>query len=382
MHKYGYKTTVLTVHEDYYFENLHPDLIKTVDHQVEVEKVKAWPKHKRVFVSDLTLRAFSNLVKKASDIIESKNIDFIWIPIPSYYAAILGRKLFDKHQIKYGVDYIDPWSNGIPGQERIFSKPWIANSLAKLLEPYALKKASLISAVADHYADFAKKLTYKKRPYFVNFPYGFDSIDYKVEVELTDVPLIETKKNIIYAGAFLPKSHFFLQSLLKLIKELNLRDTHHFHFIGTGQYQEKSISEYAVEYDITDCITESRDRLSYLQIISLLKKADGILVLGSTEAHYTASKVFQSLLSERPILSILHKESTALQILQECNADVYSVSYSPQNNKGELLEDIRKKLKSFSLVSDWKINKSPLEKYNASANARILAEAIDKVLDE
>ena len=40
------------------------------------------------------------------------------------------------------------------------------------------------------------------------------------------------------------------------------------------------------------------------------------MVIGSPEPHYSASKVFQSILSGRPILSLLHKDSEALEILE------------------------------------------------------------------
>ena len=44
-----------------------------------------------------------------------------------------------------------------------------------------------------------------------------------------------------------------------------------------------------------------------LDVLTHLDAASGILVLGSTEPHYRPSKVFQSLMSRRPVLALLHE---------------------------------------------------------------------------
>jgi hypothetical protein len=53
-----------------------------------------------------------------------------------------------------------------------------------------------------------------------------------------------------------------------------------------------------------------------------LKQADGVFILGSTESHYTPSKAYQGVLSGKPILAVLHKESTALEVLLQSNAGI------------------------------------------------------------
>ncbi len=45
--------------------------------------------------------------------------------------------------------------------------------------------------------------------------------------------------------------------------------------------------------------------------------ADGVFILGSTEPHYTPSKPYQGVLSGKPILAVLHKESTAVNVIKE-----------------------------------------------------------------
>ena len=51
-----------------------------------------------------------------------------------------------------------------------------------------------------------------------------------------------------------------------------------------------------------------------------LENANGVFILGSIEPHYTPSKVYQSVLSGKPIFTILHSASTAVQVLRKSKA--------------------------------------------------------------
>jgi hypothetical protein len=98
-----------------------------------------------------------------------------------------------------------------------------------------------------------------------------------------------------------------------------------FHFIGTGSsandpesYRIKPVAE---EFGIWDTIIkEYPARIPYLDVLVHLDAADGVFILGSTEAHYTPSKVYQAVLSSKPVLAVLHHQSSAAEILERTNA--------------------------------------------------------------
>ena len=52
-------------------------------------------------------------------------------------------------------------------------------------------------------------------------------------------------------------------------------------------------------------------RLDYLDALSVLTHASGILLLGSSERHYTASKLYPALLARRPLLALFHEARAA-----------------------------------------------------------------------
>lgn len=71
----------------------------------------------------------------------------------------------------------------------------------------------------------------------------------------------------------------------------------------------------AIEAGVADCVTESPGRLDYLDALSVLVQADGIVLLGSSETHYTASKLGPALLARRPILAVYNESSSVVSML-------------------------------------------------------------------
>lgn len=386
---------MLTVDEKYYEEKPDPDFVRTFSNDFQVVRVKAFPVTKPRVIGDIGLRAFFQLYKEALGIIKSRCIDFIWIPIPSFYTALLGRLLHGKTKIPYGIDYIDPWVRDISNREDWRHR--LSNLLARILEPIAVKKASLITGVSYEYYKPVLERNFSKRSKLkgqslkeslinVAFPYGFDPNDHQIKLEDIRYPWSkeENVKTWIYAGAFLPNSRVFVQLFFEIIAEMRRSEMWDegigLYFIGTGAYPGKTISEYAEEKGIVDIVSEDRSRYPYLHILNYLSAADTVMVIGSTEKHYTASKVYQALLSERPVWAIFHQESSAVKVMEECQAGQYLARYK----EGMTDDDIRTAIKEVLLArlkdGKWAPDLKALDKYSAKESSRKLVEGMEAVL--
>jgi hypothetical protein len=243
--EFAWKPIVLTVDQKYYEEKPDPDFEQTFSQDVKVQRVGAFPITRPRIIGDIGLRAFFQLYKGALKIIQSKHIDFIWIPIPSFYTALLGRLIYRKTKVPYGIDYIDPWVRDIS-----LRKDWrhrMSNLLAKLLEPIAVKKASLITGVSYEYykpvlernfwrTDKQLNDSITQRPnnsttsqlndsttpqiniIYKSFPYGFDPKDHHIKLKNMQYPWSKENKvkPWIYAGAFCRIHVFSLRHYLNL----------------------------------------------------------------------------------------------------------------------------------------------------------------------
>ncbi len=384
--EFGWHPIILTVKPEYYEEPHDWDMIKTVAPTTEVIHVDAKPVRKPRVIGDIGLRAFKFLKKEALKIISERKIDFVWIPIPSFYVAVLGRILHEKTGIPYGIDYIDPWVMDISKTRNM--RAILSNMLAHILEPYAVKKASLISGVAyEYYRPMIERNFKNQLPLTVAMPYGFNPKDHEIIIDDLELPWsnIPNCTPLVYAGAFLPNAAYFTQKLFSFIRKMIDagewdKNTHLF-FLGTGYYPYKSITEYAADEGISEYIHEIRERFPFLHILNFLSKAYGVLVIGSTEQHYTASKIFQSLLSKRPVFSVFHHKSTVCDILADAKADTYLVKYFPDGDEKEFDKEYIYVLKDFVKQNKlWQPDLSALDKYSAKESARILVEGIEKAI--
>lgn len=330
---FGWNPIILTVDEKYYEEELDWNLYQMLPPNQQITKVGAYPVTKPRLIGDIGLRAFYQLRKKALEIVKAQKIDFVYIPIPSFYTALIGPYLHQRTGVKFGIDYIDPWVHRFPGSERIFSRHWWSTQFAKFLEPKALKGVSLITGVAEgYYTGVLKRNSYlSKTCLFGAMPYGGEQKDHTglQNLEINSYLFKKNKKlQFVYAGAMLPKAYQPLEELFKAIStKAELFKNVEFHFIGTGSLsnddQSYTIRPLAIKYNIWESIVfEYPKRIPYLDVLIHLNDADAVFILGSTEPHYTPSKTYQAVLSQKPIWAILHEKSSASKILTTTKAGV------------------------------------------------------------
>ncbi|MBB1284684.1 hypothetical protein HRH25_09900 [Flavisolibacter sp. BT320] len=329
---FGWEPIILTVDEDYYEEALDWNLHKLLPGGQRVEKVKALAVTRPRLIGDIGLRAFFQLRKKALHLVRQQDIRFVYITIPSFYTALLGPYLYRKTGVRYGIDYIDPWVHHFPGSEKTFSRHWWSTKLAAWLEPIAVKKASLITGVAEGYYQgvIERNPALQSTCVFGAMPYGGEEEDHSRVEQMALEPYLFPKKEdvlqLVYAGAFLPKAFRVLEQVFKAIaEERGLFKGVEIHFIGTGKKATDptafSIKPVAEKYGLWQTsIFEHPQRIPYLDVLVHLHAAGGVFILGSTEPHYTPSKVYQAVLSKKPVLAVLHKDSTACTVIKEAAA--------------------------------------------------------------
>jgi len=413
---FGWTPIMLTVHEDFYEEELDWNLFDLIPSDQRIEKVKAFKTTKPRIIGDIGLRGFFQLRRRALELIKSDKINLVYIPIPSFYMALVGPYLFKKTGVKYGIDYIDPWVHNFPGSDKLFSRHWFSTQLAKFLEPVAVKHASLITGVSEGY--YTPVL--QRNPHLKNqvitaaMPYGGEERDYIVKKGGTrdkgqgtgeqprKVVLLPSKNEnvfrFVYAGAMLPKAYKPLEEIFKALQllqplqplqplqlnqplqPLQLNQSLQLHFIGTLA----TIKPLAEKYSLWETVVfEHPARIPYLDVLKNLDAADGVFILGSTEPHYTPSKVYQGVLSQKPILAVLHQDSTAVKVLNESNAGQI-VLMDGEKDLETLGERFIQQLNNyFSWAKSFDpqlVNKAAFEQYSAKAVTNTLVNALNKVV--
>ncbi|HEU5053434.1 MAG TPA: hypothetical protein VFT78_09985 [Hanamia sp.] len=391
---FGWEPIILTVDGKFYEEDGDDQLTGLLPANLKIEKVNAFGITSPRIIGDIGLRAFFQLYRRAKQIIQRDRIDFLYIPIPSFYTALLGRWLHFSTGIPYGIDYIDPWVHTFPGSQQIFSRHWWSTRLAKLLEPVAVKKATLITGVSEKYYEPVLERNPLLKAKAINdaMPYGGEIEDHVAVKQLGLKPYLFQNKadkvQLVYAGAMLPNAYKILEDIFESIREnFQVFNTTEFHFIGTGKtandaagYNVKPLAEKHGLWQ--EVVFEYPKRIPYLDVLVHLEAANGIFILGSTEAHYSPSKVYQGILSGKPLLAVLHKESTAVKVIESTGAGVVlsfeeSDAWKIGNEFPGTYKEFLKMACEYNFAN---INMNALDEYSAGNITRKLADLLNKAI--
>ena len=394
---FGWTPIILMADEKYYEEQHDYNLVKLLPENLRLEKVKAFPVTKPRLIGDLGLRAFFQITNKATRLIRKEKIDFLYIPVPSFYMALIGRIVHARTGIKYGIDYIDPWVHTFSGSEKMFSRHWFSTKLSGVLEPFAVKKASLITGVAEgYYAGVAERNPHlQTQAVFAAMPYGGEKEDHQKIKQLNLKPyLFEQKKHklqLIYAGAMLPKAYKPMERIFSEIqKKKEVFSLLEIHFIGTGKNASDAdgynIKKYAEQYGLwQQQVFEYPKRIPYLDVLIHLEVSGGAFILGSTEPHYTPSKVYQAVLAAKPIWAVLNAKSTACHVIKNSGAGIV-LEYDGENDLDKISDTLEESFITFTRFiqhfTPGDVKQDEFEKYSAKNVTGILVNALNKITGE
>ena len=393
LRSFGWEPFILTIQDQYYEEEPDWNLVKLVPKDLHVEKVWAFKVTKPRIIGDVGLRAFFQLNAKAVELVRKEKFDFVYITIPSFYMALIGRYVHWKTGVPYGIDYIDPWVHEFPGTQKKFSRHWWSTKLSKVLEPIAVKKASLITGVAEgYYSGVVDRNPHlKKTALFGAMPYGGEKEDHIKVKEFQLKPYLFEKKEgkwqMVYAGAMLPRAVSVLDAVFHAVSEApEVFKNVEFHFIGTGKivYDSGSytIKPLAEKWGLwKKQVFEYPKRIPYLDTLIHLEASSGVFIFGSPQAHYTPSKVYQGVLSAKPIFAVLHSASTAVQVINQSNAGVV-LDFKGDEEVDRIRKGFAVKFKAYlEMVESWDpsdVQHAMLEQYSARRVTAQLAQLLEQ----
>jgi hypothetical protein len=371
-----------------------PEFARMIPDSLEVIRVKALlPQRTRKFgLGDLGIRCFPYMLQELSSLCRKRRIDALFIPGPPWHTFCLGPIIRRRFGIPYVMDYIDPWVT--PGPFHPWKKAFWFRLSAYLLEPLALREVDGITAVSAGTVDTLKKrMPHLKFKNSHEIPYGFEPADFDRTPERKPHPYWNTgngKLHFCYIGVVWPQALGTVKALLDALALLKMRRNDLFerlevHFFGTTynpQAVPRQVVPLALERGLRN-VTEDPCRIPYLDAISVLKSAGAILALGSSDPHYTASKIFPNLLAQRPLLAIFHEQSSVVEILRVVNAGTL-VTYSTVEPVETRVEAIYEAL--IKMVHGDECNRDRgfmdrFEAYSARSMTRRLAGALDDAVE-
>jgi hypothetical protein len=393
----GWRPIILCVDESQHEEPLDPELAGLLPKEFDIMKVGAWPAPltRLVGIGDIGLRAFLHLRAGLRKAITAYKPDVVFFTGSPFYPMLLARMAKKQYGLPVVLDFQDPWVSSWGEGQRLFSKSGLSHALAKKLEPVAVRNADFITSVSEtQNAQLVERYPSLDKARLAAIPIGGDPDDYVFlrtnSVLHPEVTLPPAKINFTYVGTFMPRSGPVVEQLFKALAKLKTSDPAlatrlRVNFIGTSN-QPGGIGRHVVRpiaeaLNVADLVSETPQRVPYLEALGLLANSNAILLLGSDEPHYTASKIYPALLSGRPSLAVFHKSSNAFDILSRCGG-ARVLGFENSDQLGTLSDDLVQALRDLALRPEilGAVQKSFLAPYKASNVARRFALIFDSLL--
>jgi hypothetical protein len=404
--EFGWTPTVLTVDPSFNESRQDPDLAEMVPRDLAVVRAPAWSTTwtRKLGIGDLGLRAFTGLYRESAKLLESQKFDALFITIFPTYPALLGplAQASLRHSVRSRLHRSlgQRWGKDVGGgkKRRGGHESRLTRAAALRLEPVAVRAADAITAVsAGTYEMIQDRIPSARQVPCAAIPYGGDVADFEY---LRASPRRNTwfdrndgHFHICYMGTLLPLGFDTLRAVFKGFATLREKSPEvferiRFHFFGTSNQTAGSpdarVLPIARELGVEDHVKEHPLRVDYLDALTLQVEASAILLMGSTEPHYTASKLYPALLSGRPLLAVYHEESSVADIMKRVTSPpgAYVITYSASAPVGEQAAEVANALKA--LVENpptERISWPPteLERFSARSLARELAAVFDQV---
>lgn len=391
--EFGWEPIVVTGDPAEYEERPDPDLELLVSPGLKVIHAPTMSVRPVRLVGDIGVRAFWGCYRALGRLAVTREIDFVLVTIPSNFLAPVGRLIHRRYGLPFGIDYQDPWIVNVrSGEERPFTRAWASNRLADVLEPWSVRDAALITGMAPGYVAgmLERNPRVAKQAVLAFMPMGSAPEDFDLVRTLHRPPFLfqpgDGHFHMIYAGALLPQGLVVLDAFLAGLAILRdkapaIASRLRVHFVGTGTSPDDPnghrVLPRARALGVESMVNEHPNRIGYVDTLNHLEQSDTVLVLGSTERHYTPSKVFQAMLSRRPVFAMLHAESTAVGMIRQARAgQVMTLTDTEMPSAASVATELVKLLEDTTYNADA-VDRTGFETYSARQSARALAEALD-----
>ena len=392
--QFGWDPEVLAVDQVHSHLLKEELLLNSIPSDIKIHYIKAFPLNltSKLGLGSLALRSIWYLFFTTKQLLKANNYDLIYFSTTQFPVCILGSYWKRRYKVPYVIDIQDPWHTDYYLQKPKSARPpkyWFSYRLNKWLEPIAMKNVGGLISVSDKYLcdlqnRYPKIASIPQR----TIPFAVSEIDFGIS-QSEPLPIVfnEGQISIVYAGVAAPSMQPAIRKLCRALQLLKKQDPLlyskiAFYFIGTSyapkQIAKKTITPIAEAYGVAENVFEQTDRIGFYATIKLITSADALLILGTDDPGYTASKLYPYISARKPLLAILHQNSSTVHILNACSAGRVVTLDSSSASSNEIvisyLSDIQKQ--NYKPTTDW----DAFRKYTAQEMTSSQCQLFDCVI--
>ncbi|BAY18532.1 hypothetical protein NIES21_43790 [Anabaenopsis circularis NIES-21] len=404
LEEFGWQPHILTVQPDAVEGVKDPLLEKTVPQHIPVTHTGALSiqQTRKFGLGSLGLRSFPQLLQAGNRLLQQQKFDLVYFSTTIFTSMVLGAIWYRRFGIPYVLDFQDPWLSDYYQKSNTARPPGgrfkyeFSQLQAKLLEPIALKSVSHVISVSPAYPQILQQRYPQLRSeQFTVLPFGAPESDFAslpgLEVQQKIFNPHDGKRHWVYVGRGGDDMALALRALFLSIQCDRRQNPQawqsiRLHFIGTSYAPKglavKTVEPIAQELGVADLVTEHPERIPYFEALKILTDSNAILLIGSNDSTYTASKLYPCILARKPILAVFHYQSSVVEILQKCQAGesvTFNSDSQPENLLVEMTNAVQKLLdlpNTYIPETNW----STFKPYTAKEMTRKQCQIFDQCL--
>lgn len=291
------------------------------------ERVLLWIRG-NIFIPDARVFWVKPSVNYLRKYIQENNIDTIVTSGPPHSLHLIGLQLKKELNIKWFADFRDPWTT--IGYQKVLKLSVYAKNKHSVLEKKVLNATDTIIVTSKTTKQEFQFLTTKPIEVITN---GYDT-EKKVSVELDE------KFTLAHIGSFLSERNpaILWQAIRELtVENIDFKNDFQLKLIGlTSEIVLETIASFQLKEYV-----QNLGYISHLEAVTHQRKSQ-VLLLIEIDSKDTQSiipgKLFEYMVSERPILAIGPKDSDFAEIIRETNTGVFFRYDEKEKLKNQLLD--------------------------------------------
>ena len=393
-----WQVTVLAVDSADVVGSVDSWLADQVPGDVPVYRVRAWKTAGWGF-NGLAQRSLWPLYRKGCELLAKDSFDLVFFSTTEFALHILGPMWKRRFGIPFCMDYQDPWVNDYyrdhpevvpPGGRFKFA---IAEGISRQLERVVVRSCSGFLAVSQAYlTEIARRYgaSVQGKPMLVQpFPAEPGELDalggFTAKAEGAASSMVwryigRGGPDMVKAG-----TAFFEAWRCALADGTIREDSVRFEAYGTSYADagkgEKTFEPLAEAAGMQQMVTEVPDRLGYSDVLRMLAGSDALIVFGSDDPAYTASKIYPYLLAGKPLLAIFHEQSSVVSLIKQVGGGV-CVTLKENMSIEELASTIRRAwFGNCSFEQSTALDLAAFEEFTARAQAKEIGLWFERILD-
>jgi len=380
-------------------EREHTDgmLADTVPSHVSVERVApiSASMTRPLGVGNLVLRSWPSLYAAGRRIIQRNKISLVYFSTTMFMAMPLGRVWKHSLGTPYVLDIQDPWLTDYYETHPESAPPpkyAMARRMNAMLEPWTMRRVDGLISVSPRYLeDLSRRYSWLSVRPSVVLPFGVATADFDLLEQRPQHNRFFTATSP-FNGAFVGAVGDFMGPALRVLMTALRRgiDSHLRHFdemrlffVGTSYTNDahvpEMVSPIADRFGLGCAVSEEPRRVPYFQALQILKDAGFLLIVGSNDPAYVASKLQLCILTGKPILAVVHENSAMIPALHGAGAYIATFGSTPESETvgAELL------LGEWNEMLDSITPRRPREdfsRFSAREGTRLQSELFNRVL--